>query len=245
MSRSLEIQELAIAITAKQYNPKLLTPDFLKYTGIVPNNWELARPPIVTDTVAQVIFQNGVNIVAQVNKIVFAELTATKESSEVEVGAIARKYVDKLPEIEYLAVGINFRGHVLFDGKNNTPRDYIFKTLLNPGPWHEFGQAPVQAAMRFIYTLDNTQLNLEINEAGLQMPDKTVVPAVLFSANFNHSLPQDSQSNKQTTLTQIINNWHSDQETFKEVVNNKFLNSGSYKFNLAPGFPVISSAETL
>ncbi|MBX9255406.1 hypothetical protein H1Q63_15930, partial [Desmonostoc muscorum CCALA 125] len=56
MNQSLNIQEMAIAIAAKQHNPTILTPDFLKYSGIVPNNWELAKPPIITDAAAQVVF---------------------------------------------------------------------------------------------------------------------------------------------------------------------------------------------
>ncbi|MBW4674826.1 MAG: hypothetical protein KME52_12580 [Desmonostoc geniculatum HA4340-LM1] len=34
MSQSLNIQEIAIAIAAKQHNPTILTPDFLKYSGM-------------------------------------------------------------------------------------------------------------------------------------------------------------------------------------------------------------------
>ncbi|WP_460204579.1 hypothetical protein [Scytonema sp. NUACC21] len=242
MSQSLNIQEIAIAIAARQYNPKLLTPDFLKYAGIVPSSWELIRPAILTDSVAQVIFQNGVNIGAQVNKIVFAELIGSKEPSAVEVPTIAKKYIDKLPEIEYVAIGVNFRGHVLFDEQNNTARNYIFKTLLNSGSWQEFGKAPVMGSLHLVYTLEDAQLNLDINETGLQMLDKTVVRAVQFSANFNRSLPQDKQSEVCSTLTQIIGNWQKDWQTFKELVNKKFLNSGNYQLNLVPGLPTIASA---
>lgn len=56
MTQSLAVQELAIIIAAKNHNPTILTPDFLKYTGIVPADWELARQPIFTSSVAQVIF---------------------------------------------------------------------------------------------------------------------------------------------------------------------------------------------
>ncbi|MBX9255594.1 hypothetical protein H1Q63_16925, partial [Desmonostoc muscorum CCALA 125] len=56
MSQSLNIQEIAIAIAAKQHNPTILTPDFLKYSGIVPSDWELSKPPIITDSAAQVVF---------------------------------------------------------------------------------------------------------------------------------------------------------------------------------------------
>jgi len=40
MNPNLQLQELAISIKAKDLNPTVINPDFLKYTGIVPNEWE-------------------------------------------------------------------------------------------------------------------------------------------------------------------------------------------------------------
>jgi hypothetical protein len=47
MTPTVTIQELALALTAKNYSPTLLNSDFLKYSGIVPPDWELARPPFL------------------------------------------------------------------------------------------------------------------------------------------------------------------------------------------------------
>lgn len=243
MNQSLNIQEVNIAIAAKQHNPIILTPDFLKYSGIVPSEWELSQAPILTNSAAQVKFQNGINIIAQVNKIIFTELIATKELKEVQISAIARKYSQTLTQLEYQEVAINFRGHVLFEQQNNTARNYIFRTLLNPGPWHEFGKAPVQAAMRFNYSLEEAQLSLDINEAGLQLPDKTVRPIVLFSASFSHAIAQEDQSQRLASLSKIISNWHTDLEIYKELVNTKFLNL-PYQLNLVPNETVIPIAPT-
>ena len=43
MSQNLNIQEMAIAISVEKNDPTILTPDFLKQTGIVNSDWELAR----------------------------------------------------------------------------------------------------------------------------------------------------------------------------------------------------------
>jgi hypothetical protein len=233
MKPSLEIQEIAIAIAAKQHNPTILTPDFLKYSGIIPSEWELARQPIVTNTASQVVFQNGINIVAEVNRIIFVESITTKEPQDVEIPAIASKYLETLAQVDYQGISINFRGHVMFEQQQNTARDYILKTLLNPGTWQEFGKAPVQAATRFLYTLEDAQMSLDINEAGLQLPDKKVLPIVLFTANFNHAIAPEEASQRLATINQVIGSWQTDLETYQEVVNNKFLNSVSYQLNLA------------
>jgi hypothetical protein len=245
MNQSLDIQEIAIVITTKQHNPTILTPDFLKYGGIVPSNWELAQTPILTNTAAQVVFQNGVSIIAQVNRIVFTESIGTKEAKEIEIPTIAGKYLEKLPQVDYQGVGINFRGHVLFEGQQNTARNYILKTLLNPGPWQEHNQANVQAAIRFLYNLETVQMSLDINEAGLQLPDKKILPIVLFTANFNHAIAPDETSQRLASITQVINNWQSDLEVYKEVVNTKFLSLGNYQLNSAIDKTVIPIAPTV
>ncbi|QSJ14291.1 hypothetical protein JYQ62_20410 [Nostoc sp. UHCC 0702] len=231
MKPNLNVQELAIIIIAKRHNPTILTADFLKYSGIVPNEWELARTPILTNTAAQVVFNNGVNIIAEVNRIVFTESIGTKPTTEVEIATLARKYLDTLAQVEYQGIGISFRGHVLFDQQQNTARNYILKTLLNPGPWQDFGTAPVQAATRFIYTLESAQMSLDINEAGLQSPDNRVLPIVLFTANFTHAIAPDDPSQRLASISQVIGNWQTDLETYKEVVNTRFFNSVSEQLN--------------
>ena len=60
MTQALEIQELAIVITAKDYDPSLLNPGFLKYSGIIPEDWELVKQPVVSNRASQIVFNNGV-----------------------------------------------------------------------------------------------------------------------------------------------------------------------------------------
>lgn len=116
MNDSLQIQELAITIAAKNHNPAVLTADFLKHSGIVPEDWELAQQPVTSSRASQVIFQNGVNIIAQPNQIVFSEPIATKDVQEVKAQQVASKYLQTLPNGDYQAVGINFRDYVTFPG---------------------------------------------------------------------------------------------------------------------------------
>lgn len=239
MTQNLEIQEFVIAIAVKQQNPTVLTADFLKYSGIVPNEWELARPPILTNAAAQVVYQNGVSVVAEVNRVVFSELIGTKEAQELAIPAIARKYIETLTQVSYQAISLNFRGYVMFEQNNNTPRNYIFGNLLKQGPWQNFGTAPVQAGLRFIYTLQETQLFLDINEVGLQLPDQSLLPAILFSANFSHQIAQEDANKRLADLIQVIGNWESDLETYKQVINDKFLTAPSYQVNVAPDEPLI------
>ena len=77
-------------------------------------------------------------------------------------------------------------------------------------------------------------MSLDINEGGLQSPDNRVLPIVLFTANFTHVIAPDEQSQRLASIAQVISNWQTDFETYKEVVNTRFFNSLNYQLNLAP-----------
>jgi hypothetical protein len=91
MTPKVTIQELALALTAKNHSPTFLNSDFLKYSGIVPPDWELARPPILDPQISQVAFTNGLNIVAQSNAITFIEALKAKPLEDTKIPAVIRK----------------------------------------------------------------------------------------------------------------------------------------------------------
>jgi hypothetical protein len=91
MSQSLITQEFGIIIAAKNHKPTILNPDFLKYSGIVPTEWELARQPIYTQSVSQVAFINGIVIIAEPTRVMFIEAIENKAVEEIAITAIAKK----------------------------------------------------------------------------------------------------------------------------------------------------------
>jgi hypothetical protein len=216
-----EIQELSIAIGAKNLNPSLLTVDFLKYSGIVPADWELKSQPVSNPNFAQVNFQNGVNIVAQPRTITFVELINTPDSPVVNLPEIARAFVEKLPLAEYQSLAIGPKSIIPFPGGPAAVHDYIAKTLLSPGPWQEFGTAPVQVGLNFLYQLESRQFALGINEARIQIPDGRSIPAILFSGNFTYNLAEGGD--RLTILQQFLGEWRADLQIFREVVRERFL----------------------
>ncbi|MBD2294729.1 hypothetical protein H6G06_14875 [Anabaena sphaerica FACHB-251] len=223
MSKNFEIQELAIAITAKNLNPTVLTPDFLKYTGIIPADWELAKQPIYTNGVVQIFFTTGVGIVAQPNSVTVVEAISTKQLGEIQIPKITQQLVEKLSQVEYQRVGINPRGFVTFNSDAEAYQ-YINGKLLAPGSWQEFAGAKVNASLQLSYPLQRGILNLSINQANVQFPDK-VAAAILFSGNFNYSLLGNTPVEKLQDLQQIIHNWQDSLKTFQQLLVDKFLPS--------------------
>jgi hypothetical protein len=220
MYRELTIVEFAIALNVAQYNPTLLHPSFLVASGIVPKDWQFAQQPQVSNHFSQIVFNNGVQIIAQPNRLVLVEAFANKLENDVQISEIARRLVEALPNLEYQSVSNNFRGYISFAEENSGIRDYIFKGILAPGNWQEIGIAPVQAALNFLYTFEQKQLNLTINEASLQLSETDKVPAILFSGNFDYGLNAKNVVERNIRLQEIVKNWHADQQIYQEVVNN-------------------------
>ncbi len=243
MSQSLITQELGIIIAAKNHNPTLLNSDFLKYSGIVPAEWELARQPISTQNVSQIAFTNGVMIVAEPTRVIFIEAIEGKAAAEIIVADIAKKYVQTLPNVEYEAVGLNPRSYITFDQQQDTASQYLAKTLLSPGPWQEVGTAPVRATLNLVYTLERCPFYLTVSEAALRNPDETSTPIVLFNGSFSYEVKSVTAPERLGNLHQIIDNWQVDLAAYQEIISTKFLAKVPDNTRLVPNvFTMTASA---
>ncbi|WP_414579525.1 hypothetical protein [Anabaena sp. CCY 9402-a] len=78
--------------------------------------------------------------------------------SDVQIPAIARKYIQTVKQVNYQGVRINLRELASYELKNLSARNFTFSKLLQAGAWQYFGSAPVEASVRLVYTLDETQL---------------------------------------------------------------------------------------
>ncbi|MBD2616570.1 hypothetical protein H6G94_36045 [Nostoc punctiforme FACHB-252] len=235
MSQTLITQELGIIIAAKNHKPTILNPDFLKYSGIVPTEWELARQPIYSQSVSQVAFTNGVAIIAEPTRVMFIEAIEAKAVTEISIPEIARKYAQTLPNVEYEAVGINPRSYINFEHQQDASK-YISETLLCPGAWQEVGQSKVRASLNLAYTLERSPFYLTINEAAIRQSDETTTPIVIFNGSFSYELTGENTSERLNNLHQVIDNWQLDLEIYQEIINSKFLTKKSESLLTLPVF---------
>jgi hypothetical protein len=222
MSKNLQLSELAFVVTASNYDPNLVNPGFLTYSGIVPSEWELTRQPVISNRASQLVYSNGVNIIAYPNRIMFVEALTTKNPDAAESPAVINRYTETLRNIDYTAVGINFRSYITCNEHTTEDNQYVSKNFLLQGDWLKSGKAPVKAGISLMYEFSDNNLYLNINEATLQLPESQQVPVVLFTGNFNYDLEAQSGSEKLERLQKIFTNWHTDLENYQDVVN-KFL----------------------
>jgi len=219
MKAKLAIQELAIAIAAPDSNPILLTPTFLKGSGIIPPEWELASSPRLTPQMAQVSFTNGINLIAQAGTMTFLQSIPTDgDLSNIHISQLATKYINVLPQLDYSAVAINPRSFLTFpDEPEEGARNYI-NHLFAPAPWLHAADEPLKASLNFTTTLDKQKFNLTINEVKLQRNEEEPQMAVLFSGNFPYPLEGDSSGEKLEKLHQCIGQWMPSLERYRQLV---------------------------
>jgi hypothetical protein len=220
---SLILQELGIVVAMQQPNPNLVTGEFLKLSGIIPLDWQLARSPINNERTSQLLFTNGVSIIAEPNRIMFGETIGERDINTLTVATIAQKYLDIFKLAQYSAIGINIRSY----SPQTSPlaaTQYINHQLLASGSWQNYGIDPVQAALKLVYTLAGRQLNLEVAAAGMQFAESEVTPVVLFSGNFSYNLATPEVSENLVAVSQVLAKWQTDLSAYCELITDRFLN---------------------
>jgi hypothetical protein len=222
MSATLTTQEVSIVIAAPQ-SPTMVREDLLKYSGIIPSDWQLSRPPIANEQLSQLAFANGCSIAAQPDRVMFLEAVGEKEPEQIVIGDVAKKYVETMKAVAYQAVGINFRSYVPYPEDGSAADRYICDQLLATGPWQDFGKEKVKASLNLLYELDRGQLTLSVNSASMQQAEQGTLPILLFSGNFNYDVKAIPEDKRIPTMAMTIENWITDYDTFRDLINTKFL----------------------
>lgn len=240
------IEELSIIIAAQDLTPTMMSQDFLKFSGIIAKEWELSQQPVLNPNFAQLNFTNGIGITAQPRSISISESIGTKQLSELAIANVAAKYVEKLPHAEYVGLSLSPKILIPFPESPETARQFITGSLLGSGAWKKIGVAPVQAGVNLMYLLERCQLTINISEARLQQAQQPSVTAILFAGNFNYQVnPEGTEEDRLTQVMNFMNNWQSDLQEFRDMVNQKFLDSSTGETASSIGETSLFPGQTL
>jgi len=240
-----DLQEVSIAIVANNFNPSLLNLDFLKLSGVVPEEWEPAKPPVQSPQLAQITFKNGFAIMAQPRSVTFSEAFGKKSTDQMHLAEVATRYVDKLSNADYQGVNIGPKTLVPFPDQDDAAREFITDKLLKSGSWTRFGEAPVRATINFLYQLEKGHLTLSVNEATLQQGDQAAIAALWFAGNFSYDLTQVEAQDRLLQVKECIAGWANDLRTFQTLIYRRFLSDTDEAVfpSIAPAPPPSRSAK--
>jgi hypothetical protein len=224
MNGFVDIQELVFVLSARKNSPAILSPEFLKFSGIVPEDWDLARAPETSLQSAQVLYRNGVAVVSQTDRLIFSEFLGGKDPHQAQISEVAGRYIERLPRLEYMDIGCTFRGFADCQGDSEAARHYLTNTLLQSGSWVNAGQEPVRASVNLLFTFADRQLNLSINEAIAQLPEREPQPVLLFTGSFIYKAPdEDTSDSRLKRVVRVLSDWRTDLNTYLKTVNEHFL----------------------
>ena len=209
-------QEIAIVIAVPVENPTMLNEKFLKQAGIIPIDWQLEREPVYSDRVAQIMFTNGLSIIAQPDRLMFLEIVGDKSIETLHAGEVAQKYIAALKMADYRSVGINFRSYAPQDSPDAATA-YINNQLLAAGNWQQYNNSKVHASVNLNYDLGDRQLNLSIDAATIQFPTPLTHPAIVFSGTFSYE-PTASSGERVAKISAIIGNWQQELNEFNSFI---------------------------
>jgi hypothetical protein len=217
--------ELAIVFAVRDPHPQSLHLDFLKYSGVVPADWQLAQPPIRNQQFNRLIFQNGVHIVAQPRTLTLVQPIILSQPEQLQVPELAHRYVRSCctdeSHSDYVAIGVSPKSFVLTPAVQN--RSYLVETLLHPKDWQHKATQPAQATVNLLYSLDRCLFRLSIEDVRHQLPGQPEQSAVMVSGNFHYPLPEEMTVNDRAAqLHACIDHWKKDLKTYLELVNQRF-----------------------
>lgn len=209
-----DVTEIAVVISARNHNPTLLNPDFLRYNEIVDATWVTSEdePPITTPAVSRVTFSNGISVVVEPSTITFAE--RLDEDDTPHTPDIAKRYLTALPHVDYRAVGINPRGHVNFGSDPNLPNRFISERVMALSA-EELGTPPFDADVQLHFHYGDAMLNLVLEDVALR--DDPNQHVLLISGNYHHTASEADPAKRLAELHRYIDGWRDDISAFEKV----------------------------
>ncbi|QDZ38657.1 hypothetical protein FRE64_01080 [Euhalothece natronophila Z-M001] len=222
--QSMEVQEIAITLVVKGLNPAMLTLENCHAWGVIPEDWELSKNPMISSQQARLNFKNGVNVMAKPHQINFAEPIPVKGVEGMKFAAVAKQFVDQLTQVNYQQLRIEPRLIIVFNHQENDlrnyPREFILDYLMASGPWLNVGERSPQIAVNFTYQFPEYQLQLNIQEGYSQQSNQSSVRGLVFSGSFIYPI---NEKKSRESIKGEIDTWSNQLNQFQTIVKEQFL----------------------
>ncbi len=206
MNPTLTLHEVSMVLVGENHNPSILNPDFLWRNRIVPEDLNLGYdiPPISSPISSQCIFENGLRIVSESNKINFSQNNLEEIHSCYEAG---KKYLGVVPLVRYTAIGINFAGSFPVSNGNHALRN-----MLRSGEWDKFEDTVSLPEISLTYPLVGKIVNLTIKSDATENKG-----GVFVRGNFHRDIQAEQSESYQVAIA-IAGDWESDLKCYKELI---------------------------
>ena len=199
---------------ATSNNPSILNPDFLFHNGIVDATHKVRDPRISTPAFSQVVFEDGLAVKADPDRVVFEQRGSQLDLEEVVCPEIARRYLEKVPHVPYRAVGINPKGHRRLPVKT---AHRVASALVDRGAWMSFKDLAPEIQLKAIYRYTDRTIFMDICEGGESGQEARLVSGMLFQGNIHREIRATDATRRIQAMSSIISSWTKDLDDFISI----------------------------
>lgn len=152
---TFRFRNLAVVVVANNHNVTILHPHFLRAEHIVPEDWKVVEGPICTPVMSTVSYDSGIKFQVEEQRLSVIEKEPSGEVAHSPVPAIVRSYVEKLPYVNYSALGINFLAFLPVEESETL----YMERFLKRGPWWSEHLTPASFELTLSYPQQDGVLN--------------------------------------------------------------------------------------
>lgn len=213
------IKDLVFRLGIPGHQPATLNPGFLQGAGVVPAEWGLAQEPICTAEGSQLVYDNGLILLAQ-GQVVSGQEPLDRPGEEPgQLAELLQRYCRALPLLPFQALQTLLRVVVLYEGDPEGARRMVCERLLQPGDWQNLGSAPMQPTLQFAYQLEDQVLNLTVAQAQVRQEGEPIGSALVFAGAFEQQL---ADGDRLVQMEALLSGWTSRRDLLLDLIAQRF-----------------------
>lgn len=197
----LTLQSVSIVILSDGNNPRLLNPDFLERTSIVPKEWEAANV-IVTPPLAIVPYTNGVTVQLDEQKVQFLCSTPSEFPWKRDLPGIATTFLDVLPHVRYRGVGLNYAMSA-DDPRGPAAQDQVIARFLQQGPWQDFAHGLTGVNLELQFKRESPYISLKLGARQEAPTPSSPLIGYAFIGNVHHDFTPEEKAERRLFIGQL------------------------------------------
>lgn len=211
----------SVVLVTTQNDPSIFNPDFLRQNNIIDADLQVAEPPVSTPVFSQAIFEGGLAVKADPNRIIFEQSIDPLPLDETNVRCpeMAKRFVELFPRSPYRAVGINPKGVRILPNEPHTQK--LSDALQDKGAWLSFKDIEPDILLKAVYRYTKRTIILDVDEARMYSGDSPAPPTstgLRFQANIHRDLLASDETGRIEELSLILSSWKEDLSDFITLV---------------------------
>jgi len=213
------VKDVIFRLGIADHIPPTLNAGFLQGAGVVPPDWSLAQEAICTAEGAQLVYDNGLILLAQGQIMSGQEPLDTPAAEHPQLAELLVRYCQALPLLSYQGLQTVLRVVIVYDGDIHAARRAVCEQLLQQGEWQTFGTVPMQPTLQLAYQLEDQMLTLTVAQAQVRQEEEAIGSALVFAGTFEQVV---GEGEKLPQIQSMLRGWTTRRDLLLDLITNRF-----------------------